>query len=186
MTELLAALEASVPGSTQEEADLDRLRALAAAARDGAWDRSTPFHVTASALVVHPSTARVLLRWHERQRAWIHLGGHADPGETAPLVVARREAEEESGLGDLRPWPVGRRPRIVHAVVVPVPANEVEPAHEHGDVRFLLATERPDDACPEHDDAELRWLPVSEAMELTTEENVRELLRRAAEVLGSA
>jgi 8-oxo-dGTP pyrophosphatase MutT (NUDIX family) len=136
--------------------------------------------VTASALIVHPPTGRVLLRWHARQRAWIQVGGNADPGETDPLAVALREGAEETGLRDLTPWP---GPGLVQVAVVPVPAAPHEPAHEHADLRFLLATGTPEAAVPEKPDAPLRWLPVEEAHALTTEPNVRELLSRTARFL---
>ena len=121
------------------------------------WARSSLRHVTGSALVVHPPTKRVLLRWHERYRLWNHVGGHADDGEEDPYVTALREAREETGLTDLRPW-LDAEPVLVE--VVPVPASEVkgEPEHEHIDVCYLLATDEPDATIEEHDDAALRWL----------------------------
>jgi 8-oxo-dGTP pyrophosphatase MutT (NUDIX family) len=145
------------------------------------WDRSRPLHVTGSALIVHPPSRRLLLRWHARQQAWLQVGGHGDPGEHDPLAVARREGEEETGLTDLVPWPDGD---LVQVVIVSVPAAPHEGAHEHADVRFLLATDDPDAARPERPDAELRWLAVPEALALTTEPNVRELIGRAAERMG--
>ena len=68
-------------------------------------------------------------------------------------------------------------------VVVPVPANEREPAHEHADLRFFLSTEYPDAIRPERPTASLRWLDLADALELTTEENVRDTIRRAANLL---
>ncbi|MEO1061590.1 MAG: NUDIX domain-containing protein [Actinomycetota bacterium] len=166
----------------RERADVERLRSLAAAAAgwDEIWDRSTPLHVTGSAFVVHPPTRRVLLRWHDRQQAWIQVGGHGDPGEEHPLDVARREATEETGLDDLRPWPDAR---LVHVAIVPVPANEREPAHEHADLRYVLATDEPNRARAEHEGAEVRWLSVDAAIELTVAANVKESLRRVGELL---
>jgi hypothetical protein len=38
---------------------------------------------------------------------------------------------------------------------------------------------------PEHPGAELRWLSFADAIELTTEENVRETLARVASLLGA-
>lgn len=150
------------------------------------WDRRRPLHLTGSALVVHPPTERVLLRWHARQQNWLQVGGHGDPGEVDPLVVAVREGEEETGLTDLRPWPDPDRPELVHAVIVSVPANDREPAHEHGDLRYVLATDRPEEARPEDDVAELRWLTVPEALALTGEDNVAELIRRVGELFEAA
>jgi 8-oxo-dGTP pyrophosphatase MutT (NUDIX family) len=128
------------------------------------------------------SHSQILLRWHERQQAWLQIGGHADPGEHDPLEVALREGAEETGLQDLVPWPT---PMLHHVVVVPVPANEREPAHEHADLRFLLATRRPDDARPERVTAPLRWLSAAAAAELTTQQNVRETIRRAERLLAA-
>ena len=47
------------------------------------------------------------------------------------------EAAEETGLEDLVAWPSAE---ILHVVAVPVPAGKGEPAHEHADVRYVLAT----------------------------------------------
>ncbi len=154
---LLDALDRFAPPSAEEAAGVARIRAVAAAG--DAWDRSRPLHVTGSALIVHPPSRRVLLRWHARQQAWLQVGGHGDPGERDPLAVARREGEEETGLTDLVPWPDDG---IVQVVVVAVPAAPHEGAHEHADVRFLLATADPDAARPERPDADLRWLTVDD------------------------
>jgi 8-oxo-dGTP pyrophosphatase MutT (NUDIX family) len=174
LTELLAGYR---PEGAAEAADVKRLTELIEVEPD-VWSRAVPLHVTGSALVVHPPTGRVLLRWHERQQAWLQVGGHGDPGETDPLAIALREAEEETGLTDLTPWPdEGLR----HVVIVSVPASSArgEPAHEHADLRFVFATASPETARQENPDAPLRWLTVAEAEQLTAEENLRETLRRA-------
>ena len=162
-----------------EAADVARLRGLAETAADP-WLRSTPLHATASALVVHPGSGRMLLRWHQRQQAWLHVGGHADPGESDPLAVALREAGEETGLSDLVPWPDAQ---LRHVVIVPVPASSREPAHEHADLRFVLATRTPDAARAETPDAPLRWLSPREAREISSEANLRETVSRAERLL---
>jgi 8-oxo-dGTP pyrophosphatase MutT (NUDIX family) len=166
------------PRDDIEAADRHRLLGLPP---DDLWSRATPLHATASALIVHPPTARVLLRWHERQQAWLQVGGHGDPGETDPVEIALREGREETGLADLAPWPDAT---LLHLAVVPVPAKGAEPAHEHADLRFVLATATPDDARPEKPDAPLRWLTLPEAAALTAEANLRESLSRLKERLA--
>ena len=99
----------------------------------------------------------MLLRWHPRQQAWLQVGGHGDPGEQDPLGIARREAAEETGLTDLVPWPDAQ---LRHVVIVAVPAAGDDPAHEHADVRFFLATRTPDAIVAERPDAPLRWLTL--------------------------
>jgi 8-oxo-dGTP pyrophosphatase MutT (NUDIX family)/hypothetical membrane protein len=167
------------PVDSTEIADVRRLRALIEATGDP-WRRELPLHVTASVLIAHRSTARVLLRWHQRQQAWLQVGGHGDPGESDPLAIATREACEETGLADLEPWPDAQ---IRHVVIVGVPAGKGEPAHEHADVRFFMATRTPDAARAENAEAPLRWLSLTAAREATSEPNLIQTLARMERLL---
>ena len=168
------------PQSETEEADVERMRRLAGSAPDP-WTRALPMHFTASALVIHPGSGRVLLRWHPKHDLWLQVGGHADPGETDPLQVALREAREETGLADLVPWPDAR---LRHAVVCYVRPSATEPEHEHADLRYLLATSEPDAIRPETAEAPLRWLGIDAARDLVGANNLRHTLDRAERVLG--
>jgi 8-oxo-dGTP pyrophosphatase MutT (NUDIX family) len=167
------------PEGDTEMADVQRVRVLAEAVGDP-WRRDLPLHVTASALIVHPPTARVLLRWHQRQQGWLQVGGHGDPGESNPLAIACREAAEETGLADLVSWPDAQ---LRHLAIVSVPAGKGEPAHEHADLRYFLATGTPDTARPENEDAPLRWLTLAEARAATSEDNLCETLARLKRLL---
>ena len=161
---LRQALADHVPADAEEAADLERIRGLLDAEAEP-WSRRVPLHVTASALIVHPATRRVLLRWHHKQERWLQVGGHGDPGERDPWPVALREAEEETALHDLRPYP-DETPRLFQVAVVPVSPTPTEPAHEHADLRYLLATDRPDDVPAEVEGVPLRWCTVDEAVAL--------------------
>jgi 8-oxo-dGTP pyrophosphatase MutT (NUDIX family) len=176
MSSVTELLDGYRPSGEAEAADLERVRELVESAPDP-WERTEPLHVTASALVVHPDSGRVLLRWHQRQQAWLQVGGHGDPGEIDPLAIALREAHEETGLTDLAPWPDAS---LRHLVIVDVPASasKGEPAHEHADLRFVFATRTPDGIRQENEHAALRWLTLDEAYEITSEDNLRETLRR--------
>jgi len=167
------------PQGEAEIRDTGRVRALLRAA-DDPWLRSLPLHLTGSALVVHPDSGRVLLRWHQRQQAWLQVGGHGDPGESDPLAIALREAGEETGLTDLAPWPDRQ---LRHLAIVGVPAAGDEPAHEHADLRFVLSTRAPGAARAEKPDAPLRWLSPRDAYETTSEANLRETLSRVQRLL---
>jgi 8-oxo-dGTP pyrophosphatase MutT (NUDIX family) len=179
--DLITLLDRYGPQGDAEAADIQRVRVLTQTAADP-YQRDLPLHVTASALIVHPPTARVLLRWHQRQQAWLQVGGHGDPGETDPLAIVAREAEEETRLSDLAPWPDAE---IKHVVIVDVPPGKGEPAHQHADVRFLMATQAPDTIQPESAHAPLRWLSLPEARETTSQDNLRETLARIEPLLGT-
>jgi 8-oxo-dGTP pyrophosphatase MutT (NUDIX family) len=175
-------LERYVPQSEAESRDLERLCQLLAESTDP-WTRASPLHLTGSAVVVHPPSGRVLLRWHDRMQAWLQVGGHADPGETDPFAIAAREATEETGLSDLVPWPDSTAPMILHVAVVPVPAGKGEPEHEHGDIRYALATNQPDAVAPESESAQLVWLDVDDAIAKVGWDNLRICLTRLASLL---
>jgi 8-oxo-dGTP pyrophosphatase MutT (NUDIX family) len=177
---LAALVKEYQPEGEAETADLLRVRALAEARRDP-FQRGLPLHVTGSALIVHPPTARVLLRWHRRQQAWLQVGGHGDPGENDPLAIALREAAEETGFTDLVAWP---DERLRHLVIVDVPAGRGEPAHEHADLRYFMATRTPEAARAEAEDAPLRWLSLAEAREATSEANLLETMTRLERLLA--
>ena len=166
------ALAAHEPADPAEAADLAEVRAMVDGVADPA-SRDEPLHVTASALVVHPPTKRVLLRWHAKQERWLQVGGHFDPGEDDPWLVALREAEEETGLADLRPLVDG----LFQVAIVDVTPTPKEPAHRHADLRYLLATDRPDDVPEVVEDVPLRWCSLDEALSLA-DEGLERLLRR--------
>lgn len=173
------------PRGAPETVDVTRVLALAQESGD-AWSQQIPLHLTASALVVHPPSGRVLLRWHARQQAWLQIGGHGDPGESEPIDVALREGREETGLADLTPWPDAA---LVHVVIVAVsaraagPTRPASPAHQHADLRFVLATADPDGIAAESADAPLQWLSIGDATQATSEANLRETLDRAGRLL---
>lgn len=175
--ETVRLLTAYNPATTIETTDKERTLALLD--QGDPWSRDLPVHLTASALIVHPPTRRVLLRWHARMQAWLQVGGHGDPGERDPLDVVLREAREETGLDDVTPWPDSAVRQIA---VLPVPAGATEPAHEHADLRFVLATATPEAARPEKPTAELRWLTLPEAFALVTELNLIEFLNKVGEL----
>jgi 8-oxo-dGTP pyrophosphatase MutT (NUDIX family) len=180
VAELTPRLDRYHPEDDAETADIQRVRVLLEASGDP-YQRDMPLHVTASALIVHPPTSRILLRWHQRQQAWLQVGGHGDPGETDPLAIVAREAEEETGLADLVPWPDAE---IKQVAIVDVPPGKGEPAHQHADVRFFMATATPDAIRAENAQAQLRWLTLPEARDTTSEPNLRETLARIEPLLG--
>ena len=65
------------------------------------FSRSQPDgHITGSAWLVN-NDQQVLLTYHKKLRMWLQLGGHAD-GNTSVMEVALKEAQEESGITELK------------------------------------------------------------------------------------
>ncbi len=181
MDPLRVALQSYEPHDAAEARDVARVQA--SLDTGDPWLRDLPLHLTASARVLDPASRRVLLRWHARLGSWMQVGGHGDPGETDPWAIALREAAEETGLTDLWALTPALERRPVQVVVVPVPAGRGESAHEHADVRYLLATGDPGSARAESADAAIRWFTLAEARGEVTEANLLEFLDRAEAAL---
>lgn len=144
-------------------------------ATDGAlFERShPPGHFTGSAWLVSADGERVLLTHHRKLGRWLQLGGHAD-GDADLAQVARREAEEESGLVDL----------VVDAAIFDIdrhaiPARGSEPEHWHYDVRFVVRAMGSEDFAISEESLALAWKPVAEiAGDPSADESLRRMARK--------
>jgi len=128
-------------------------------------------HVTGSALIVSPDRQQVVLIHHRKLDRWFQPGGHCD-GDPDVAAVARREAEEETGLTSLKLLHTGIFDLDVH----PIPARGTEPAHLHYDIRFLFEghPDEPFRATPETRD--IRWVPCTDVHRYTESESVLRMI----------
>jgi 8-oxo-dGTP pyrophosphatase MutT (NUDIX family) len=170
------------------EADVaDRITALVHD-RAHCFERSCrPGHITAAAWILSADRRRMLLTHHRKLNRWLQLGGHTD-GQWHVEEAALREAREESGLqhfefvrieGAVMPFDLD-----VHEIPARYDAGGrlLEDAHEHHDIRFLLIAAG--DALQTSDEShDLRWCTPAEVRELTSEESVLRMLRKALELL---
>ena len=132
----------------------------------------TEGHITGSAWLVDATGARVLLTHHRKLDRWLQLGGHAD-GDTDPLRVALREAEEESGLADLVPCSRDIYDLDIHRI----PARAGEPAHDHYDVRYAICAAGKPTYRVSAESISLAWIEIEALADRTDDTS---LLRMAA------
>lgn len=151
------------PGAPEQEANRAQILAFLDRHPDALHRSCREGHLTGSALVVDPSTRRVLFLFHGKVRRWLQPGGHAD-GDANLAHVALREAQEETGIDDLEV--VG--PAIDVDVHRFHHAAGTEPDHLHLDVRFLVLAPPGAVAVTNHESEGIRWAPVDdlEALEL--------------------
>lgn len=138
-----------------------------------------PGHITASCWIVSPDGSHCLLTRHRKLQKWLQLGGHVD-GEVDVEQAALREAQEESGMAhfELVTPPGGLVPLDLD--VHEIPARGSEPKHLHWDVRFLLRALPGQQLQVSEESLDLRWIALAELPQLTTEESVLRLPRKAA------
>lgn len=170
---LIAQLEAFDPWNEQEKRDRDALLQLL---RDGwvPFGREDPAHWTASAWVVSPNRARVLLAYHNLYDSWAWLGGHAD-GERDLLAVALREVREESGLKDVRPV----SPEIYSLEILTVDGHEKRgryvSSHLHLNATYLLEADPGAPLrCKPDENSRVGWFALEEAVAASSEPWFRE------------
>ena len=111
-------------------------------------------------------------------RNWGFPKGHLEDGEGA-CDAALREVTEETGLGELVPrgeiasidWHFRFRGKLVHKTC-----------------HFFLMETADLSTCPQRDEGitACRWVTIAEAEQLVAYENARDVLRRAAVLLGVA
>lgn len=92
-----------------------------------------PGHFTASAFVLSPSRAELLLILHRRLGLWLQPGGHVEASDVSLLAAAEREVREETGVA---------QPQLLVPYfdldIHEIPATASTPAHLHFDVRALF------------------------------------------------
>lgn len=150
LREALAALDLS--HRPDEEPYRQKMLALLDSTPDCFLRSAFPAHFTGSALVVSPDGSRALLHHHRKLDRWLQFGGHCD-GEEDILQVARREAEEESGIAGL----ITTSARPFDLDIHPIPAHGSEPAHFHYDIRYVLIAPEGAEAVLSDESHELRW-----------------------------
>jgi 8-oxo-dGTP pyrophosphatase MutT (NUDIX family) len=150
------------PADAQESRAKERIVAHVGAGGDPFARTRWDGHLTGSAFVVDAEQKRLLLLFHRKLKRWLQPGGHGDPGEVDALDVARREAQEESGLVDLELHP--RAPRPFDLDVHVIPARPDEPAHEHLDVRYLFVAKPGAEPTPQAAEVKgFAWVSLQEA-----------------------
>ena len=112
-------------------------------------------HFTASCWLVDRSGERVLLTHHKKLGLWLQLGGHAD-GERDLRIAALKEAEEESGLRELR-----IEDGIFDLDRHWIPEHKSVPAHWHYDVRYVVHAQGSEAYVVSDESHDLAWRDIA-------------------------
>ena len=167
-----------------ETAVVERIKRLVEDHADCFERTCRPGHVTGSAWVLSRDRERCLLVHHRKLDRWLQPGGHSD-GQPHVEQVALREAQEESGLSRLELVCEGAALVPLDVDVHQIPArldatgNVLEDAHEHHDIRFLLIADDGQELVLSDESHDLRWFSHDELLNITDEESVLRMMRKA-------
>lgn len=159
-----------------------RIRALVEGHEDCLLRGCVPGHITASTWIVSHDHSSFLLTHHRKLDRWLQLGGHVD-GEPLVHRAALREAQEESGIGQLEFHREEGRILVVDVDVHDIPARRDEPAHEHHDIRYLLVAGAHEPLRISDESNDLRWFPNHLLEEMAGDDSVLRLARKAMALL---
>ncbi len=138
------------------------------------WSRSTlNGHLTASAWITNQQQNQAVLLHHKKLDIWVQPGGHIDSSDESLQAASLREAQEETGLKQLKITSTDIFDLDIHLI----PARKLEPEHWHLDVRFLFVAEQPHLEVSQESNAVV-WFGRSEIEKLTEEESVLRMVRK--------
>ncbi len=140
-------------------------------------------HMTASSIIVSRDRRRTLMAFHRIYNSWAWTGGHAD-GESDFEAIARREAQEETGISGLKRLGAGIASLEILPVWAHVKRGRAVGSHLHLNVSYLFEA---DDGLPlsvrEDENSAVGWIDIDRLEEYVSEAPMlpvyRRLLRRA-------
>ena len=135
-------------------------------------------HFTGSSWIVNPDRSKVLMLYHNIYNSWSWSGGHAD-GEADMLSVALREAQEETGIQRVRPVSERLYSLEILTVNAHIKRGRYVVPHLHLNLTYLLEADDQQDihAKPDENSA-VRWFPLAEAPEASSEPDMRVIYRK--------
>ena len=173
MHELPAELDRYRARWPAEAATVDLFLALLAEGGEAFRRERLAGHFTASAWVVAADGARTLLTHHRKLGLWLQPGGHAD-GDTELPRAALKEAEEETGLPDLR-----IESGIFDLDRHWIPEHKGVPAHWHYDVRYVVRAGADEAFVVSEESHALAWREIAElAQEEAADASVRRMAQK--------
>lgn len=135
-------------------------------ARDEQFNHRKSFdgHGTGAAIVLSPDHKKVLMVHHKILDKWFQPGGHWDPEDPNPWVVAQREAEEETGveIGETLHIDIDRPhiPLDIDIHFIPENPHKNEPAHYHHDMRYAFVAVSELVKPQEKEVSDVAWVPI--------------------------
>ncbi|MBP3656507.1 MAG: NUDIX hydrolase [Clostridia bacterium] len=176
-------IAAFMPKDGREEQERAIILELIQKEGDALIGRSCPYaHITASAMIVSPDRKKTLMAYHRVYDSWAWTGGHTEPGETDFLAVARREAEEETGITGLRPLMEGPASIEVLPVWAHVKRGRDVGSHLHLNVSYLFEA---DDTLPlriaQEENSAVGWIEITQLGEKVSEPTMMPIYHRLLE-----
>ena len=184
MTDLIKQIENYKPFDEQEEKDKEILLKWINSFDDVLTRENEFAHLCSSAIVINKDRTKILGAYHNIYDSWSWVGGHAD-GETDLLEVALREAQEETGIVNVKPvmneiFLIDVLPCLGH-----FKRGKYVSAHIHLSIAYLLEADENDILTVKEDEnSGVQWLPIEDFVEKSKELYMIPVYKRAIKKLA--
>ena len=171
-------IESYKPYNEQEENDKQLMVKYIDTFEDVLTRENKMCHFTASNWIVNKERTKVLMIYHNIYKSWAWTGGHAD-GESNLLKVALKEAQEETGLENLKLLSEEIYGLQILTVDSHIKKGKFVPSHLHLDFCFLLeADENEPLKIKEDENSGVKWIDIDKAIEITKEEKMKPIYKK--------
>ena len=135
-------------------------------------------HFTASNWIVNKERSKILMVYHNIYNSWSWTGGHSD-GESDLLKVALKEAEEETGVKNLKLLSDGIFSIETLCVDSHIKRGKFVPSHLHLDCCYLFEADESEILrIKEDENSGVRWVDIDKVIEYSTEEKMKPIYQR--------
>ena len=174
-------IEKYVAYNEQEEADKEIMLRCIDSFEDVLTRDNQLFHFTASNWIVNKERTKILMVYHNIYQSWAWTGGHAG-GDSDLLYVARREAEEETGIKNLRLLSDGIFDLQILGVDSHWKRGKYVATHMHFDCCYLFeADENEVLKVKEDENSGVKWIKMEDVLKVTNEEKMKQIYAKLNE-----
>ena len=176
-------IENYIPYNEQEENDKEMMLKYIDTFPDVLTRENKMCHFTASNWIINKEKTKVLMIYHNLYKSWAWTGGHAD-GDDNLLNVAIKEAEEETGIKNLKLLSNEIYGIQILTVDSHIKRGKFVPSHLHLDCCFLLeADEKEPLRIKKDENSGVEWVELDKAVELTSEKKMVPIYKKLNEKL---
>lgn len=136
-------------------------------------------HMSSSAIVVNEDMDKVLFAYHNIYDSWGWVGGHND-GDSDPLHVALKEAKEETGIKNVKPY--SEDIFILDTIYVfnHIKNGKYVNDHLHLNTTYLMIADENDELTVKPDEnSGVAWFDIETVFEHISEERIKSVYKKA-------
>ena len=171
-------IEAYIPYNEQEASDKELMIKYINTFDDVLTRANKMCHFTASNWIVNKDRTKALMIYHNIYKSWAWTGGHAD-GDSDLLHVALKEAEEETGLDNLKLLSDGIYSIQILTVDSHIKKGKFVSSHLHLDCCFLFEANEEDELrIKEDENSGVKWIDIDEVTKITNEEKMKSIYEK--------